>query len=52
MTAADLLVPAAQYVRMSTEHQPYSLENQIDRDTFRDMSLHRTGSSHTLRIYG
>ncbi len=28
MTAANLLVPAAQYLRMSTEHQQYSLENQ------------------------
>ena len=25
---ADLLVPAAQYLRMSTEHQQYSLQNQ------------------------
>ena len=25
---ADQLVPAAQYLRMSTEHQQYSLENQ------------------------
>ena len=24
----NLLVPAAQYLRMSTEHQQYSLENQ------------------------
>ena len=24
----DLRVPAAQYLRMSTEHQQYSLENQ------------------------
>ena len=28
MTATNLLVPAAQYLRMSTEHQQYSLENQ------------------------
>ena len=28
MTAANLLVPAAQYLRVSTEHQQYSLENQ------------------------
>jgi DNA invertase Pin-like site-specific DNA recombinase len=28
MTDANLLVPAAQYLRMSTEHQQYSLENQ------------------------
>lgn len=28
MTVAKLLVPAAQYLRMSTEHQQYSLENQ------------------------
>lgn len=26
---SDLRVPAAQYIRMSTEHQRYSLENQI-----------------------
>jgi len=25
---ANLLIPAAQYLRMSTEHQQYSLENQ------------------------
>lgn len=28
MSAADQVVPAAQYLRMSTEHQQYSLENQ------------------------
>ncbi len=28
MTSADLLVPAAQYLRMSSEHQQYSVENQ------------------------
>jgi len=28
MTDANLLVPAVQYLRMSTEHQQYSLENQ------------------------
>jgi DNA invertase Pin-like site-specific DNA recombinase len=28
MTDAKLLVPAALYLRMSTEHQQYSLENQ------------------------
>lgn len=28
MTTANLLVPAAQYLCMSTEHQQYSLENQ------------------------
>jgi hypothetical protein len=26
--AADLLIPVAQYLRMSTEHQQYSLDNQ------------------------
>src|SRR5437660_2343026 len=26
--AVDLLIPAAQYLRMSTEHQEYSLHNQ------------------------
>ena len=25
---ADLLIPVAQYLRMSTEHQQYSLDNQ------------------------
>src|SRR5580704_16210301 len=29
MTAAELIVPAAQYLRMSTEHQQYSFENQL-----------------------
>ena len=28
MTDAKILIPAAQYLRMSTEHQQYSLENQ------------------------
>lgn len=28
MTDANLLIPAAQYLRMSTEHQQYSLDNQ------------------------
>jgi DNA invertase Pin-like site-specific DNA recombinase len=28
MTDAKILIPAAQYVRMSTEHQQYSLDNQ------------------------
>lgn len=28
MTDQNLLIPAAQYLRMSTEHQQYSLENQ------------------------
>ena len=27
----DAAVPAAAYVRMSTEHQQYSTENQLDR---------------------
>lgn len=31
MTTANLLVPAARYLRMSTEHQQYSLENQCAR---------------------
>jgi DNA invertase Pin-like site-specific DNA recombinase len=30
MTAANLSIPAAQYLRMSTEHQQYSLENQSE----------------------
>jgi DNA invertase Pin-like site-specific DNA recombinase len=29
--SADGLIPAAAYVRMSTEHQQYSTENQLDR---------------------
>src|ERR1035437_3315292 len=33
MSAANLLVPAAQYLRMSTEHQQYSLEKPVHRDT-------------------
>ena len=28
MTTGNLLIPAAQYLRMSTEHQQYSLQNQ------------------------
>src|SRR5690242_1296280 len=32
-------VPAAQYVRMSTEHQQYSTENQ--RDVIRDYAVKR-----------
>lgn len=27
---ANQLIPAAQYVRMSTEHQQYSFENQSE----------------------
>ena len=30
MTIADLLIPAAQCLRMSTDHQQYSLDNQAD----------------------
>ena len=30
-TATGALIPAAAYVRMSTEHQQYSTENQLDR---------------------
>jgi hypothetical protein len=30
MTDARFPVPAAQYLRMSTKHQQYSLENQSD----------------------
>ena len=29
--ATGALIPAAAYVRMSTEHQQYSTENQLDR---------------------
>ncbi len=28
MTSTTMLLPAAQYLRMSTEHQQYSLQNQ------------------------
>ena len=31
LPAADGLIPVAAYVRMSTEHQQYSTENQLDR---------------------
>ena len=30
-SATGSLIPAAAYVRMSTEHQQYSTENQLDR---------------------
>ncbi len=30
-TPGDGLIPVAAYVRMSTEHQQYSTENQLDR---------------------
>ena len=33
MTIANQLVPAAQYLRMSTDHQQYSLDNQADAIT-------------------
>lgn len=36
-------VPAAQYVRMSTEHQQYSLENQTD-------AIHRYAKLHDFEV--
>lgn len=41
--ADRLLVPAAQYLRMSTEHQQYSLENQ-------SAVIHRYAESHGFEI--
>jgi DNA invertase Pin-like site-specific DNA recombinase len=43
MTTANLLVPAARYLRMSTEHQQYSLENQCAR-------IQRYGESHGFGV--
>ena len=43
MTAADLLVPAAQYLRMSSEHQQYSLENQC-------AAIRRYAESHGFEV--
>ena len=36
-------VPAAQYLRMSTEHQRYSLENQ-------SMAIQRYAESHDFQV--
>ena len=36
-------VPAAQYLRMSTEHQQYSLENQ-------SMAIQRYAESHRFQV--
>jgi DNA invertase Pin-like site-specific DNA recombinase len=43
MTTANLLVPAAQYLRKSTEHQQYSLENQ-------SMAIKKYAESHGFRV--
>jgi len=37
------LVPAAQYLRMSTEHQQYSLENQ-------SAAIQKYAESHSLEV--
>ena len=41
--SADLLIPAAQYLRMSTEHQQYSLENQ-------SAAIEKYAESHGFKI--
>ena len=43
MTDAKFLVPAAQYLRMSTEHQEYSLENQ-------SASIHKYAETHGFTV--
>lgn len=43
MTDARLLVPAAQYLRMSTEHQQYSLDNQ-------SIAIQRYAQSHGFGV--
>ena len=40
---ANLLVPAAQYLRMSTEHQQYSLENQ-------SAAIQKYAESHNFEV--
>jgi DNA invertase Pin-like site-specific DNA recombinase len=40
---ADRYVPAAQYLRMSTEHQQYSLENQA-------ATIHKYANSHNFEV--
>ncbi len=45
MTDTKVLVPAAQYLRMSTEHQQYSLENQA-------AAIHGYAESHGFEIAG
>jgi DNA invertase Pin-like site-specific DNA recombinase len=40
---ANLLIPAAQYLRMSTEHQQYSLENQ-------SMAIQKYAESHGFAV--
>jgi DNA invertase Pin-like site-specific DNA recombinase len=41
--AADLLIPVAQYLRMSTEHQQYSLDNQR-------LAIQAYADSHNLSV--
>jgi DNA invertase Pin-like site-specific DNA recombinase len=43
MTDAKFLIPAAQYLRMSTEHQKYSLENQ-------SAAIHKYAESHGFTV--
>jgi len=43
MTDAKILIPAAQYLRMSTEHQQYSLENQ-------SASIHKYAETHGFTV--
>ncbi len=40
---ADLRIPAAQYLRMSTEHQQYSLDNQ-------STAIQKYAESHGFKI--
>ena len=41
------LIPAAAYVRMSTEHQQYSTSNQMD--TIKEYAVHR--GMEIIKIY-
>jgi DNA invertase Pin-like site-specific DNA recombinase len=43
MTDANLFIPAAQYLRMSTEHQQYSFENQ-------STAIQKYAESHGLEV--
>src|SRR5437667_11453980 len=43
MSTGKLLVPAAQYLRMSTEHQQYSLENQ-------STAIQTYAESHSFKV--
>jgi DNA invertase Pin-like site-specific DNA recombinase len=58
--ATGALIPAAAYVRMSTEHQQYSTENQLDRikeyaarrGTWRSCGSSRTPAKSGLNVRG